>query len=256
VRATVVDRPALPFGSASRRAHAALVVAVLLAGGIAHAEPDSRRTVGILDVRVEGVAPEAKLQFGAALEQQLATSHYTLLTQPKMHEAMASSAKFTEGCVVGACLMDIRAQTSAELVLLVAFNGSGTTYGYVVTLVRTDTGRVLSQHADRCDVCTLTEAMGKATKATLALLDAVPPQLPDESAAQRLALSAAIVPYQRDLADARRHPKRLGTGLTIAGGVITIVGIVALASSSTKPAVAITAGGAGLLLGGVTILAF
>lgn len=232
-----------------------LVVAALLAGGVAHAE-DARRTVGILDVRVEGVAPEAKLQFGAALEQQLATSHYTLLTQPKMHEAMASSAKFTEGCVVGACLMDIRAQTSAELVLLVAFNGSGTTYGYVVTLVRTDTGRVLSQHADRCDVCTLTEAMGKATKATLELLDAVPPQLPDETAAQRLALSAAIVPYQRDLAVARRHPKRLGTGLTIAGGVVTIVGVVALISGTTKPAVAITAGGVGLLVGGVTILAF
>ena len=116
---------------------AALALGLVAAAiGVAHAD-EGKRTVGILDVRVEGVAPEAKLQFGAALEQQLATSHYTLLTQPKMHEAMASSAKFTEGCVVGECLMDIRAQTHADLVLLVAFNGSGTTYGYVVTLVRT-----------------------------------------------------------------------------------------------------------------------
>lgn len=229
--------------------------ALLIASAHAHAD-EGKRTVGILDVRVEGVAPEAKDKFGAALEQQLATSHYTLLTQPKMHEAMASSAKFTEGCIVGTCLMEIRAQTHAELVLLVAFNGSGTTYGYVVTLVRTDTGRVLSQHTDRCDICTVTEAMGKATKATLELLDAVPAQLPDETAEQKLSLTAAIAPYQRDVLVARRHPKKLGTGLAIAGGVITVAGIVALVVSSSKPAVAITAGGAGLLIGGITVLSF
>ncbi len=233
---------------------AALAVLVALAGA-AHAD-DSKRTVGILDVRVEGVAPEAKAQFGVMLEQQLATSPYTLLTQPKMHEAMASSAKFTEGCIVGSCLMDIRAQTHAELVLLVAFNGSGTTYGYVVTLVRTDTGRVLSQHADRCDVCTVTEAMGKATKATVELLDATPAQLPDETAAQRAELAAVVVPYKRDLAIARHHPKKLGTGLTIAGGVITVAGVAALIVSTSKPAVAIAAGGAGLLVGGITVLSF
>jgi len=231
-------------------------LAVLLAlASVAHAD-DAKRTVGILDVRVEGVAPEAKDRFGAALEQQLATSKYTLLTQPKMHDAMTSSAKFTEGCIVGTCLMEIRAQTHADLVLLVAFNGSGTTYGYVVTLVRTDTGRVLSQHADRCDVCTVTEAMGKATKATVELLDAVPVQLPDEVAAQKQALAMAIAPYERDVRVARRHPRKLGTGLAIAGGVVTVAGIVALIVSNTKPAVAITAGGVGLLAGGITVLSF
>lgn len=238
-----------------RAALAVAAVAAVAAAGTARAD-EGKRTVGILDVRVEGVAPEAKVQFGAALEQQLATSPFTLLTQPRMHEVMASSAKFTEGCIVGSCLMDIRAQTHADLVLLVAFNGSGTTYGYVVTLVRTDTGRVLSQHADRCDVCTVTEAMGKATKATLELLAATPAQLPDDTAAQREALTAAVVPYQRDLAIAKRHQKRLGTGLTIAGGVITVAGIAALIVSTSKPAVAITAAGAGLLVGGVTVLSF
>jgi hypothetical protein len=237
------------------RAALVLLVGLLALASAAHADT-SKRTVGILDVRVEGVAPEAKAQFGAALEQQLATSPYTLLTQQKMHEAMASSAKFTEGCIVGQCLLDIRAQTHADLVLLVAFNGSGTTYGYVVTLVRTDTGRVLSQHADRCDVCTVTEAMGKATKATVDLLDATPAQLPDAAAEQREALAAAIAPYRRDLVVARRHPKKLGTGLTIAGGVITVAGVAALIVSTGKPAVAITAGGAGMLLGGLTVLTF
>jgi hypothetical protein len=195
---------------------ALLILAAL--GGVAHA--DDKRTVGILDVRVEGVAPEAKIQFGNALEAQLATSPYTLLTQPKMHDAMATSAKFTEGCIVGTCLLDIRAQTHADLVLLVAFNGSGTTYGFVVTLVRTDTGGVLSQRSERCDICTVTEAMGKATKATVELLEATPAKLPDEAAAQRAFVAAAIEPYKREVLVAKRHPKKLGTGLTIAGGLI------------------------------------
>ena len=65
------------------------------------------------------------------------------------------------------------------------------------------------------------------------------------------------MPFQRDLVVARRHPKKLGTGLTVAGGVITAVGLAVLISNhSSKPGVAIAAGGAGLLVGGVTILTF
>ena len=220
------------------------------------ASADDKHTVGILDVRVEGVAPEAKVQFGEKLEQQLAQSKYTLLTQPKMHDAMAASAKFTEGCIAGPCLSDIRSQTHAELVLLVAFNGSGTTYGYVVTLVRTETGRVLSQHADRCDVCTVNEAMTKATKATLELLDAVPEVLPDENASRKTEITAAVAPFKHEAFAARRHFRKLGTGLAIAGGLVTVSGIVALLVSTGRPAVGITAAGVGLLAGGVTVLSF
>ena len=62
-----------------------------------------------------------------------------------MHEMMANSTKWTEGCVVGSCLHEVKTQTGAELVLLAALTGSGTSFGYVVTLVRTDTGRMLAQ---------------------------------------------------------------------------------------------------------------
>ena len=72
----------------------------------------------------------------------------------------AARPKWTEGCVVGACLSEVRAQTGAELVLLAALTGSGTSFGYVVTLVRTDTGRVLAQESDRCDVCTVRRGDG------------------------------------------------------------------------------------------------
>lgn len=227
-----------------------LVLAAL--AGVAHAD----RTIGVLDVRVEGVAAEAKAKFSEGLEQQLAASPHAVMSAAKMHEAMASSAKFTDGCITGPCLQEIRAQTKADMVLLVAFTGLGTTYGYVVTLMRTDTGQVLSQHADRCDVCTLNEAMGKAQKATLELVDKMPAQLPDDQAAAQAQVAAAILPYRREAEVARRHPKKLGTGLVVAGGIVTIAGIVALVVNSGRTETAITAAGAGLLVGGVTVLAF
>ena len=41
--------------------------------------------------------------------------------------------------------------------------GSGTSFGYAVTVVRTDNGRVLAQESSRCDVCMVKEAMTEAT---------------------------------------------------------------------------------------------
>ncbi len=52
------------------------------------------------------------------------------------------------------------------------------TFRYVVTLVRTDNGQVLAQ-AERCDVCTESEATGNALLATIKLMNAIPNQLPD-----------------------------------------------------------------------------
>lgn len=228
-----------------------LVVLAALAG-IANAD----RTVGVLDVRVEGVAPEAKAKFSEGLEQQLAASPHAVMSAAKMHEAMAASAKFTDGCITGPCLQEIRAQTKADLVLLVAFTGLGTTYGYVVTLMRTDTGEVVSQHADRCDVCTVNEAMGKAQKATVELVDKMPAQLPDDQAAAQAQIAAAIAPFRREAERAHRHQKKVGTGLVVAGALVTVAGIVALIVNSGKAETAITAAGAGVLAGGVTVLAF
>lgn len=220
--------------------------------------PDgARRLIGILDVRVEGVPDDIKVQFERGLEEQLENRIYWLSSRAQMRERMKFSTKWTEGCLVGPCLAELRAQTSAELVLLAAFSGSGTSFGHVVTLVRTDTGQVLAQEAGRCEVCTLSEAMAGATLATLRLLSSVPDQLPDPAGEQSAALERALRPVRTELAAERRGHRRAGIALTVIGLAAASAGLAAyFLDDEPDYALALTAAGAGTTLGGVVVLAF
>ncbi len=221
---------------------------------------DNRRIVGILDVKVDGVAPEIASAFQANLEAQLDSKHYWLAPRARMKELMANSTKWTEGCVVGMCLQEVRTQTRAELVLLAALTGSGTSFGYVVTLVRTDTGRVLAQEQERCDVCTVSEALSAATLATIKILNAVPDTLPDDSADHRAALEIAIHPLEAKVAklsSSAHHHTTLGVTMTVVGLVAAIAGTVAYYTQDhTNYGVGAAAAGAGLAVGGVVTLTF
>lgn len=258
---------------------AGIVLALLVAGSVASAAPnsrpmaapapdgtgvrprsapaDNRRVVGILDVRVEGLPEEVKESFLRDLEDQFDTKHYWLASRSRMKQFLMRSTKWTEGCVVGDCLAEVRARTGAELVLLAALTGSGTSFGYVVTLVRTDTGRVLQQDSDRCDVCTVSEAMAKATLATVGLLNNVPDKLPDEAAEQRAAVDVAIGRVQREIAAHDRHTTRLGIVLTAVGLAAAVAGAV-LYQLDHQPSYAVptAVGGGALAAGGVVVLAF
>jgi hypothetical protein len=254
-----------------------LVTLAVLAGGIAVAgpKPDSppapstkpsaavpehRRIVGVLEVKVDGVSPEIASQFQQGLEAQLDSKHYWLAPRARMRELMANSTRWTEGCVVGECLHEVRTQTRADLVLLAALTGSGTSFGYVVTLVRTDTGRVLAQEQERCDVCTVSEALSAATLATIKILSAVPDHLPDDSVEQRAALDLATRPLENRLAklasDDHRHTT-LGIALTLVGLAAAAAGSAAyVMNNHTSVGVATAAAGAGLATGGVVTLTF
>lgn len=214
--------------------------------------------VGILDVRVEGVSMDIKAKFEQQLEQQLDTNQYWLSNRAQMRERMKFSTKWTEGCLVGECLAEVRTQTRAELVLLAALSGSGTSFGYVVTLVRTDTGRVLAQKSERCDVCTINEAMTEATLATIALLNEIPNQLPDDAALRATAMKTLVSVNKRELDERRRHKKRIGMALTITGLAVGIGGAAAAYFLMDHPkwAIGVAAGGAGLATGGVVVLTF
>ena len=219
--------------------------------------PEHRRMVGILDVRVDGVPDAVKVQFERGLEEQLDTKIYWLSSRAQMRERMKFSTKWTEGCLVGACLAELRTQTNAELVLLAAFNGSGTSFGHVVTIVRTDNGRVLSQEAGRCEVCTVNEAMAEATLSVLRLLSAVPDKLPDEAGDHSVAMELVTTTSKKQLAEAHRSARRRGIALTLIGLAIAAGGITTYVLND-KPdyALAITAAGGGMLLGGVVVLTF
>lgn len=238
----------------------ALAALLLVATAIAPAAADTKpktRTVGILDVRVDGLPDEVKLQFEKGLEEQLDTTTYWLSNREQMRERLKFSTKWTEGCLLGPCLIEVKTQTQAELVLLVALNGSGTSYGYIITVVRTDTGRIVAQDAQRCDVCTPREVMRDATLATINLLNEVPDKLPDEAASSKASLDKAMRDVDLRLAADRKRVKKRGVIVTVFGLATAAAGV-AIYFAADKPdyAWAIAGAGGGLAVGGVAMLTF
>ena len=233
---------------------ALLVVAALCSV----AGADTKRMVGILDVRVVGVSEDLKTKFETQLEQQLDSKQYWLANRAAMRDRLKFSTHWTDGCLIGDCLVEVRTQTQAQLVLLAALEGSGTSFGYVVTLIRTDTGHVLAQKSERCEVCTVNEAMTEATLATIQLLNDVPAQLPDDNPAREAAeLRGKLVAESTRAQAATRHAGRVGKVLALTG-VLAAASGTALYFGLDKPAWALgVAGtGGGMTAGGVILLAF
>jgi hypothetical protein len=255
-----------------------LVLAALLVSGVAHAGPDARpaaapppdgtgeparpspadqrRIIGILDIRVDGVPDDVKESFQRGLEEKFDAKRYWLTNRARMKQMMMGSTKWTEGCLVGQCLAEVRTQTGADLVLLAALTGSGTSFGYVVTLVRTDTGRVLRQNSERCDVCTVNEAMSRAMRATVDLLDKVPDKLPDEAAEQTATVDLAVGKVERQLVARDRRNTRLGIALAVIGLAAAIGGGALYVQDERTYAAMIMAGGGAALASGVVVLTF
>jgi hypothetical protein len=251
----------------------------LLVGGVAHADPrksppppapaakpmpkpgDKRRIVAILDVRVgDGVPAEVSQQFQRDLDQMVDPEHYWLAPRARVHELMTNSTKWTDGCVIGPCIHEVHTQTSADVALVAALTGSGTSFGSVITIVRTDNGHVLSQESARCDVCTLNEALKAAERASVKLLEALPSKLPDEDAALRTELAAATQPLEARIATLERDH-----GHTTAGTTLLVVGLAAagagiamysMQSSHQNVGAGLAGAGAGVALGGAVVLTF
>ncbi len=221
---------------------------------------DPRRIIALLDVRVgEGVPPEIAAQFQKDLDAQVDAKHYFLASRNRVKELLANSTKWTDGCLVGACLHEVKAQTGADFVLLASLTGSGTSFGSVVTLVRTDNGRVLQQDIKRCDVCTLNEALSAATLAAVKLLTAIPDQLPDDLALTRDAVESTRVPLEKKIHELDEAQHHHGTGLTLLIGGLAAVGAgIAIYETQNKSAsgLALAGAGGGLALGGVIVLTF
>jgi hypothetical protein len=223
-------------------------------------QPGDRRIIAVLDVHVgDGVPPEIAQQFQRELEQMVSSDRYWLAPRSRVHELMMNSTKWTEGCMFGPCIADVRAQTGADVALLAALSGSGTSFGSVITIVRTDNGHVLAQDTARCDVCTVNEAIATASRSSAMLLDAIPVKLPAPDAEQRSAIAAATAPLTArvtSLEHARSH-RRAAYTLCALGAVAIGTGL-AIYDGSNKPpfALALAGGGAGLALSGLFALSF
>lgn len=218
---------------------------------------ENRRIIGILDVHLDGVPRAIAAQFQKNLEAKLDSTAYWLAPQQRMQEMLDKSTKWTEGCVVGSCLMEVKVQTGAEVVLLASISGSGTSYGYVITLVRTDTGRFVAQETNRCDVCTVNEALAGATAAAVKLVTALPDKFPDEEAERKADFERRTRDLEAAHARTKSRHRTAGFVLTLTGVVVTGVGMALYVTQDNKRSgIATTTGGVALALGGVVTLTF
>jgi hypothetical protein len=232
-------------------ARVALAVVMFAAGGAA-AEP---RAVAILDV--EGPSPEVARDYEVGLDARVDRTKVRLMSSAGVHDKLKASTKWTRGCRIGSCLGELRQRTGALLVLEAVLDGSGTSFGYVATLVRTDTGRVVAQASERCDVCTQLEAMASLTAATVKLLASIPDPLPDEAAAQGAAAEVAASSVRREMHASRRGHRRKAIVLAITGLAALGAGVALYAAyDHPRYALAVAGAGGGLALGGVVALTF
>jgi hypothetical protein len=219
---------------------------------------DRRRTVSLLDVRIEGLPEDVKDSFRHQLEEQIDTKRYWLADREYVRQMLQRSTKWTDGCLVGHCLGVMRTQSGAELVLLAALSGSGTSFGYVVTLIRADTGHVVDQESDRCDVCRVNEVIRGATLAAVDLLNKAPDQLPDETAEQTARVDRAVGALQGELVEHDRHANRIGIALLAVGLVGAITGGALYLLDDSRPSYALgtATGGLAMATSGVVVLTF
>ena len=218
---------------------------------------DKRHTVALLEVRVEGLPDEVKDELRRQLEAAIDNKRFWLPDRRYMKDRMRGSTKWTEGCVVGPCLAELHTHSGADLVLLAALTGSGTSFGSVVTLIRTDTGNVVDQEMERCDVCTVNEAVSGATLAAVKLLNNLPDKLPDVAAEQTAAMEREIGKARGALTAHDRHTARIGTALTAVGLAAAATGLALYFTQDQPTYAAITAvGGGAMAASGLIVLKF
>ncbi len=215
---------------------------------------DPRMVIAVLDVRIDGAPPDVGAQFQKALDAQIDPKHFFVAPRSQIHEIMASSTRWTDGCDVGPCLQELRKRTRASIALLASLTGSGTSFAWVITLARTDSGNVVSQRAERCDVCTVDEALRNATRAAIDLLSAVPEPLPDEHPAPP---RDDAQPLEAKLAAMHHARAATGIGLLVAGVAAAAAGTaVYYADNHSKVGLGVGGAGAGLLVGSLVTFTF
>jgi len=144
-----------------------LLVAVQLAAvESAHAEEE---IVGVLHLETEGVSETAAEKFETSIEEGLSGTGFRVAPRKRLKELLANSS-YVDGCHFGSCLNEVYRNTKVRMVLIGRIVSLGPSYSYVVSLLDTRTGHPMSQVADRCDVCTLEEAMATATIAVVELV--------------------------------------------------------------------------------------
>ncbi|HEU5061113.1 MAG TPA: hypothetical protein VFU21_31495, partial [Kofleriaceae bacterium] len=117
----------------------------------------------------------------------------------------------------------------------------------VVSLVETDEGRLLSQVAQSCPVCTVEEAISTATRAVVELVTR------REGEARSGSEVVAVPDDPERIASKKKHVRRMGFAFTAVGAAALVAGV-ALAGDDSDAGAPLVGGGTALAAAGLTTL--
>jgi hypothetical protein len=200
-------------GAGATRTAAAAFLLLVAVSSTAHAQYD---VVGILSLEADGVSPTAAEKLEAGIEEGIAGTssdeHPRVATRQRLTEMLAHS-KFDPGCRFGPCLEEIYKNTKVRMVLVGRIASSGPSYNFLVSLMDTRSGLLMSQVTTRCAVCTLDEAIASATLATIELITRAENGDEDPEAGAATAVTPAVAELaalQKQTASRRRSIRRTG----------------------------------------------
>jgi hypothetical protein len=200
---------------AARARIAAVACALVVGAAVAPAQAQAQQydIVGILALEADGVSQTAAAKLEAGIEEGIAGTsgdeHPRVATRQRLNEMLAHS-KFDPGCRFGPCLEEIYKNTKVRMVLVGRIASSGPSYNFLVSMMDTRTGLLMSQVSTRCAVCTLDEAIASATLATIELITQAESGDQDPAAvtASSLKATAELASERKRTAAGRRATRR------------------------------------------------
>lgn len=222
---------------------AALALVAALAGAARAEEHDP---VGVLEVATQGVSDTTGDKLEESIERALAAVNVPVMRSKLVRDKLAAS-DYVHGCSFGPCLRSVGRATGLGRLLVARIEGAGQSYSVVVSLVETDEGRLLSQVAQSCPVCTVDEAIATATRAVVELIT----RREGEARSGKEVVSVPDDPER--IARKKRHVRNLGILFTSVGAAALVGGIL-LAADDSDGAAAMVGGGAGMAATGLGTL--
>ena len=225
------------------RALLALALVAALAGT---ARAEETKPVGLLEVATEGVSDTTGDKFEESIERALAAVNVPVMRSKVVRDKLAAS-DFVHGCSFGPCLRAVGRATGLDRLLVARIAGAGQSYSVVVSLIETEDGRLVSQVAQSCPVCTVDEAIATSTRAVVELIT----RREGEARSGKEVVSVPDDPER--IARKKRHVRNLGILFTSVGAAALIGGII-LAADDSGGAAAMVGGGAGMASAGLGTL--
>src|SRR4029078_8835878 len=145
----------------AKRWAGALAMALLLVCGVARAE---RPKVLVLPVAGKVADASFRERVAQALSEGLIASGGEVVAPPT-----GAAALPPDGCTTPACLAGAARATGAVLLLRAAVEEEGRSYTFKLEMLDGQSGAVLAQRENRCEICTDAEALEIATAAASAL---------------------------------------------------------------------------------------